>query len=50
MFHTGYTIALRLDVQVFGGDQDMGNIFEGEKILVIELGQKLNSHRLLAET
>lgn len=32
MFHTVYTIALRLDVQVFGGGQDTVNVFEGEKI------------------
>lgn len=50
MFHTGYTIAPRLDIQVLGGGQDMQNIFEGEKILASEMGQKLNSQRLLAET
>lgn len=40
MFHTGYTTALREDVQMFGGDQDMGNIFEGEKILATDMGHK----------
>lgn len=50
MFHTCYTIALKLDVQVFGGAQDMGKVYKGEKILATEMGQKLNSQRLLAET
>lgn len=50
MFHTGYTIAWRLDVQAFGGGLDTENVFKGEKILASDMAQKLNSQRLLAET
>lgn len=50
MFHTGYTIASRVGVQMFGGDQDTRNIFKEEKILATDMGQKQNSQKLLAET
>lgn len=33
MFHMGCTILLRLDVQVFGGGQDMGSVLEAKRIL-----------------